>query len=264
MNILSSDFLMILLLGALMGIVGQGARAVVGVAKARARSGGFSLLAVFYPIRLLLSLVIGAFVGVGAALVFWDTAMAGAPTSTELLLAALAGYAGTDFIEGYLKITIEAPAQWEEAQRGTSKSKIEIRYRLGASVIERPPACLLRFEDLPQPVRLEGPGNFAVELPDTAYFRDAGIRIVFSVEFEEKGQPVEAIARVWRPEAIFLTLEGPRRMVGTIRGHGAVSFGAAAIDQGCDIMCLPPAEQTSGPGRCVTCKTNVGVFELCF
>ena len=104
----ANDWIEIIVLGGLLGMIGQGARAVVGLKKVNDQAGqtSTSFAAAFETSRLVVSLVIGFIAGALAAL-----AVAGAGESnpnpkltieTVFGLAA-AGYAGTDFIEGFVK-----------------------------------------------------------------------------------------------------------------------------------------------------------------
>jgi len=101
-----------LLLGGLLGLLGQGVRAVVGLKKVQGSYDGF------VPSRLVVSLLIGFLVGMAAALILKQ------PTSSSLfnlnawLLVAIAalGYAGTDLIEGlsadlFAKPRLPGPAE---------------------------------------------------------------------------------------------------------------------------------------------------------
>src|SRR5215471_16557243 len=89
-------------LGAILGATGQGIRVIVGLKKAAesAQATGSSLKQVFNGARLLVSLLIGAIAGVLAALPF----ISHAETITYQTLSSLfgAGYAGSDFIEGFM------------------------------------------------------------------------------------------------------------------------------------------------------------------
>jgi hypothetical protein len=104
-----------LLLGGLMGLLGQGARTVVGLKSMsdEAKSLGVSPNDLFQAARLLTSLMIGFLVGLAAALIYIasgppaaDAAAAakaaGALDWHILLGFAAAGYAGTDFLEGFI------------------------------------------------------------------------------------------------------------------------------------------------------------------
>ena len=82
---------------------GQGIRVIVGLKKAAesAQAAGSTLKQDFNGARLLVSLLIGAIAGVLAALPF----ISQAETITYQTLVALlgAGYAGADFIEGFMR-----------------------------------------------------------------------------------------------------------------------------------------------------------------
>ncbi len=90
-----------IVLGALMGVVGQGIRAIVGLRKERdgAAALGRKFIETFAPRRLLISLSIGAIAGGVAAIVTAPSA----PVSWAALLGfGTAGYSGADFVEGVM------------------------------------------------------------------------------------------------------------------------------------------------------------------
>lgn len=94
-----------ILLAGIMGAVGQGARAVVGLKKASDQASGAngSLSDVFRASRLLVSLLIGFIAGVFALLALGPEKLLGTEAKTQTLLGLIAaGYAGTDFVEGFM------------------------------------------------------------------------------------------------------------------------------------------------------------------
>jgi putative chitinase len=96
------DWIWIVVLGALMGAVGQGVRIVIGLKKMSddAATNGHDFTDRIEPARLLISLLIGSIAGVMAAIATLST---NAPISRDALLGlAAAGYAGADFIEGFM------------------------------------------------------------------------------------------------------------------------------------------------------------------
>lgn len=104
------DWINIILLGALLGAVGQGARGIVGWKKVfdEAQSLQTTAKEIFQPSRLVISLIVGAIAGVLASLTIIDDPAQLAKQEPEqmkrLLLALVAtGYAGTDFIEGFVR-----------------------------------------------------------------------------------------------------------------------------------------------------------------
>jgi putative chitinase len=90
-------------LGALLGAVGQGARAVVGLKKEilNARATQRTVDQWFDGRELLISFVLGAVAGVLAAI--WQYAPDVRITKNLLLGFAAAGYAGADFIGGLME-----------------------------------------------------------------------------------------------------------------------------------------------------------------
>jgi hypothetical protein len=100
-----------LLLGALLGGVGQMIRALVGMKKLyeQAQASNQSIGHVFEPVRFFISLAIGATAGLLADLAFVESGAADLPREAPLLLVG-AGYAGTDFLEGFLRHASEGAA----------------------------------------------------------------------------------------------------------------------------------------------------------
>jgi hypothetical protein len=102
----SLDWLTIIGLGGLLGAVGQGARAIVGLKKASdaATGRGERLKDTFDAAQLVVSLMIGFVAGTLATI----AAAAAGNISTgdiegqTLAMLVAAGYAGTDFIEGFM------------------------------------------------------------------------------------------------------------------------------------------------------------------
>jgi hypothetical protein len=93
-----------LCVGLLLGGAGQGARTIVGLKKtsdeAKAKNTSFS--AQFDAGQLFVSLLIGAIAGLFAALAMWDK-MGNLEARQTLLALVAAGYAGADFIEGFMR-----------------------------------------------------------------------------------------------------------------------------------------------------------------
>jgi len=90
-------------LGALLGATGQGIRAIIGLKKAAesAQAAGSTLKNEFDASQLLVSLLIGAIAGMLAALPFMSQVNS---LGYQTLIALLgAGYAGADFIEGFMR-----------------------------------------------------------------------------------------------------------------------------------------------------------------
>ena len=106
----ASDWLVVIALGAAMGLLGQGVRVVVGLKKAndKAAANNKSLAESFVASTLLVSLLIGAIAGALAAVATSDklTGMIQAPS---LLALAAAGYSGADFLEGFMSKYLPKP-----------------------------------------------------------------------------------------------------------------------------------------------------------
>lgn len=97
------QILAVLCLGGLMGLLGQGARTVVGLKSMTddARTLGVSPSDLFQAARILTGLMIGFVVGLAAALVF--IANGGSSPDWQVLIGfAATGYLGTDFLEGFI------------------------------------------------------------------------------------------------------------------------------------------------------------------
>jgi len=118
-----SGTLQAIALGALLGALGQGARMIVGLKKtadeARAQKLDFS--AVFEASQLWISIVIGAVAGGLATLTMLDKMN---PPAKETIMALIAaGYAGADFIEGFMRDEAGAgkrPARGESQNQAPS------------------------------------------------------------------------------------------------------------------------------------------------
>jgi hypothetical protein len=101
------DWLQIIGLGGLLGAVGQGARTVVGLKKLHdeASEANASVGDMISASRLLVSLALGFIAGALAAITIVDNAIgANGPRLSGQQIAGLiaAGYAGADFIEGFM------------------------------------------------------------------------------------------------------------------------------------------------------------------
>jgi len=94
----------VLILGALMGILGQGARAVVGLKgmSDNAKALDLSPNDLFEAARLVTSFLIGFLVGLAAAIVYIKNFGVVEPDWQALVGFAASGYLGTDFLEGFI------------------------------------------------------------------------------------------------------------------------------------------------------------------
>lgn len=105
MDLTAVAWLQVLLLGGLVGALGQGARVVVGLKKlsddAVAKGGEAESI---QPARLLTSLLIGFIAGALTALTL-GLKMNDTVSLQQILGVAAAGYAGADFIEGFMSRT---------------------------------------------------------------------------------------------------------------------------------------------------------------
>lgn len=99
----ASQWLTVLLLGGLMGMIGQAVRVIIGLKKANdeANNQSMTFKEVFQPHSLLTSLLIGFVAG---SLAIATQAKTATNVDSSLLLGIMAaGYAGTDFVEGFFK-----------------------------------------------------------------------------------------------------------------------------------------------------------------
>lgn len=102
-----SELLMQILLGGLLGMLGQGIRIAVGLKKTNERAGaeGKAFRDVFDGRLMLVSLLLG-FVAGALAIILLSEEVAppdGSGHRDFLLGIVAAGYMGTDFIEGFIK-----------------------------------------------------------------------------------------------------------------------------------------------------------------
>ena len=100
----TTDWVMTLILGGILGMVGQGIRVIIGLKKMNqtAAQKGKKFSDLFQGNTLGLSLLIGFIAGALAMIGVTGSMEVGNP-SKELIVTILgAGYAGTDFIEGFI------------------------------------------------------------------------------------------------------------------------------------------------------------------
>ena len=142
-----------------------------------------------------------------------------------------------------------------------SVATIWVSYESTAPLVENFPACSLWFDEISEPLILTNPKDATFTIPDETFFGSGGTRILFRIGFGKRS--VRALARVRQPKTIKLNLVKANRLVGTIHRERTASVGAAAVEEGCDVTCVPPARQEAGLGRCVTCTDEDGSFELC-
>lgn len=98
----AEEWIVVVALGGLMGVIGQGLRAIIGLKKLReeAHQAGRSFKSEFSASTLVVSLIVGFIGGALASLMIVKKA---SDVSAEMLVGLMgAGYAGTDFIEGFL------------------------------------------------------------------------------------------------------------------------------------------------------------------
>lgn len=119
-----------LILGIILGAIGQGARAVIGIKNDQAQSGknwDDWIKEHFSMQTLMISLLIGGIAGGVAAIIFIDK-----PITNELLLGLIAaGYAGADFIEGVMKSRLPSTAAPSGGNLQTSNPAVSKDYNHG-------------------------------------------------------------------------------------------------------------------------------------
>jgi len=106
------DWIHLLLLGGLLGTLGQGIRVVPGLKKVndQAVRDGTPFAQLFQTSTLLLSLLIG-FIAGALAIIGITSGQEAFKVSKDLAITLIAaGYAGTDFIEGFIKKYLPAAA----------------------------------------------------------------------------------------------------------------------------------------------------------
>ena len=93
----------ILAIGIILGALGQGARAIVGIKKLHDYADDSGAPTLVDGLRLLISFGIGGVAGAFAAVtLFTPTTDGTAASLPQLLGVAAAGYTGADFIEGFI------------------------------------------------------------------------------------------------------------------------------------------------------------------
>ena len=101
----TTDWVLALLLGGILGMIGQGIRMVMGLKKANdeASARGERLKSELDGSRLMVSLLIGFIAGAVAIIGLTGTTNLASLTKELIVTIIGAGYAGTDFIEGFIK-----------------------------------------------------------------------------------------------------------------------------------------------------------------
>ncbi len=100
-----TEWVLALVLGGILGMVGQGIRVIAGLKKVndQALARGESFNSLFQGTTLGISLLIGFVAGALAILAFAGKEALQHPTREVIIAIIGAGYAGTDFIEGFIK-----------------------------------------------------------------------------------------------------------------------------------------------------------------
>lgn len=96
----ASEWLLVLMVGAVSGAVGQLVRTIAGLAGANRAATAGKAAEPFDPARLIVSMLVGATAGAVAALIMSDK-LIGPKVPVDVIMGLIAsGYAGADFIEG--------------------------------------------------------------------------------------------------------------------------------------------------------------------
>ena len=105
------DWLPVLTLGALLGATGQAARTIPGIKKLsdEAAAIGTSTAALIVPSQLVTSLLIGAVAGILGIVSLQMTSGMELSTKDVLMIVSI-GYAGTDFIEAFVRKEVPSAA----------------------------------------------------------------------------------------------------------------------------------------------------------
>lgn len=100
----AEQLIIVLLLGGLLGMCGQGVRVIAGLKKGhdKASQAGEDFSDHFDLKSLVVSLIIGFMAGILGALALWDKLKTGTLQSETAMALLGAGYGGTDFIEAFM------------------------------------------------------------------------------------------------------------------------------------------------------------------
>ena len=103
MTMTANQWLIVVTIGIIFGALGQGARVVVGMKKLYDKSSDNNPMSVMIDgVRLLISFGIGGIAGAFAAVTLISSAEIDKIEAQKLFAIAAAGYAGADFIEGFI------------------------------------------------------------------------------------------------------------------------------------------------------------------
>lgn len=132
-----------LILGGLLGMLGQGARAAIGLKSMSddAKALGLSPNDLFESARLITSIIIGFLVGIAAALAY-AIGHGGIPdllndfaTSYHVLIGFIAaGYAGTDFLEGFIAQYLPAGTAGPAAEKVKAQLTTQVTAQVTAQL----------------------------------------------------------------------------------------------------------------------------------
>lgn len=109
----TTDWVLALIFGGMLGMIGQGIRMMMGLKKANdeASAKGEKFQDTFESGRLMLTLLIGFIAGALAVISLYGTIDMTAISNENVVTIIGAGYAGTDFIEGFVRKSLPATRQ---------------------------------------------------------------------------------------------------------------------------------------------------------
>lgn len=146
----AEQLIIVLLLGGLLGMCGQGIRVIAGLKKShdKAALAGENFKDNFELKTLVVSLIIGFMAGILGALALWDK-LASDNLQAETAMALLgAGYGGTDFIEAFMS-------------RAQTKA-LPTDGPISSSAAVEPLPCEVSKVDMPEPSAVPEPIDPAV------------------------------------------------------------------------------------------------------
>jgi hypothetical protein len=112
MTMTANQWLIVVTIGIIFGALGQGARVVVGMKKLYDNSSDNNPMSVMIDgARLLISFGIGGIAGAFAAVTLISSAEIDKIEAQKLFAIAAAGYAGSDFIEGFMSRISGSPGK---------------------------------------------------------------------------------------------------------------------------------------------------------
>jgi hypothetical protein len=202
----------ILIMGALMGILGQGARAVVGLKGMSddAKAQGLSPNDLFEAGRLLTSFLIGIVVGLASVLVYLKSGGSATadPTWQTLLAWAVSAYAGTDFLEGFISQYLSPGVQTKKPQISIDDLTTQLALKLPAAPLDPAKVVNTAF------VQDGKPNN----LPTGTVLTDPPIKYTEWTDYVALGERINAQlnSTYWLSQTTALSWQAKGTTVGTV------------------------------------------------